>query len=236
MKIQDMPQSERPRERMIAHGVRALSNSELLAIIIRTGTPQMNAVEVAVHLLRFTEGKLGELCQLGMEGLQRIPGIGRSKAMQIMAGIELSRRMAEETARNENGTIRTPEDAFMNCAPLYDSDRIEQCWCVFLKANRKILGRMMVSSGGECMTAINSKAIVRKALDLGARAIILSHNHPSGETEPSQQDIAATEKLVEALQPFEITLMDHIILGTNSWFSFMKQETFTKSGKNCNKV
>lgn len=236
MKILEIPQNERPRERMIRCGARALSNAELLAIILRTGTGRMNAIDMAAMLLQRTQGRLSSLAQLGVDGMQKIEGIGPGKALQIGAALELARRLAEEDAAENHQIIKSPADAYHNLIPLFERGHNEECWCLFLKSTRKVIGSMKISSGGESMTFINSKDIVHRALDLGAKAVILAHNHPSGNTAPSIEDIKATEQLKNALDTFEIVLMDHIILGSDSYFSFMNNEEIPKSGKKCKKM
>lgn len=235
MKINEMPMDERPRERMMRHGARALGNAELLAVILSTGTRRMNVVEVARSLLSHAGGSLAELSEMNTEGMWKVPGIGRSKALQIAAAVEIARRIAEEKVSG-CAIIRSPQDAYMNFAPLYRSQRSEESWCLFLKNNRKVIGSMQVSSGGESMTVINNRAILRKALDLGAKALILSHNHPSGDPNPSSEDVRATENLDNALKSMEIALMDHIILCEDSFFSFAQNEKYSASGKKCKKM
>ncbi len=235
MKINEMPADERPRERMMRHGARSLSNAELLAVILRTGTQKMNAVEMARSLLSHAGGGLAELAEMNTEGMWRVPGIGRGKALQIAAAVEMARRIAQEKGSG-SGIISNPREAYLNLAPLYRTQRSEESWCIFLKNNRKVIGSMQVSSGGESMTAINNKAIVRKALDLGAKAVILSHNHPSGDPGPSSEDVRATENLDNALKSMEISLMDHIILCEDSFFSFAQNEKYSASGKKCKKM
>lgn len=234
-----MPPSERPRERMLTLGERALTNSELLAVIIGSGTRSLNAVEVAAQILSHVNGQLSELSSLGPHGMRRVSGMGPEKSLKLCACAELARRIALEHASANNNIINTPQDAYENLQPLFGSDRSEECWALFLKNNKKILGSLKVSSGGESMTHINHKSIVRRALDVGAKCVILSHNHPTGNVDPSMADIKATETLTDALHAFDITLMDHIILGTDSYFSFSTNKTYGKVEKNvtkCKKV
>lgn len=236
MKISDISAQDRPRERMMSHGPRALSNAELLAIIIRTGTGKENAVELAHRVLALTGGRLSEMQVLSMERLCTISGIKKAKAMQIVAALEFSRRIAEDLAYSSFSTIDGPEDAYRHLRPLFASDRVEECWCLFLKKNSKVLGSMFICRGGESVTSIDNRTIIRKALDLGAKGVIISHNHPSGIVEPSKEDIKATECLQNALETCDLMLMDHIILGENSYYSMSANKTYRKSGKKCNNM
>ncbi len=237
MKITELPAEERPRERMARQGARALSSAELLAVILRTGTKQMNVVQTAQALLKNAGGRLSELSHMSVESLSKVPGIGKSKALQIAACAELARRLAEENATCEtNNVIKTAHDAFRVCEPLFSSDRSEECWVLFLKSNSKMIGHMRASHGGESTTCINYKSILKKAIDLEAKAVILSHNHPSGNCQPSTADIEATEHLGDMLKAFDIQLLDHIILSDTGYFSFAGNETIPKSGIKCKKM
>ena len=228
MKICEMPQDERPRERMLSKGARSLGNAELLAVILRTGTAKMNAVEMAMNVLASVNGSLNELMDSDLAKLCRIPGIGQGKGLQICAISELARRMAEESARRDSAAVRTVEDAYKNLLPLYSSASSEECWCLFLKHNRRIADSLQVSKGGEISTVINIKAIVGKALDIGAKYVIRSHNHPSGDPHPSLADIKSTEQLHEALGTMEISLLDHLVIGSGNYFSFSENRVIGK--------
>lgn len=227
---------ERPRERMLQHGAASLSNAELLSVMLRTGTKEMNVIDVARLLMEHSGGSLAGLHDMSVENMCRIPGIGRGKALQMAAAFELARRMAVEKAGVENMAVRSPYDAFMNLAPHFTGDRLEECMVLFLKGNMKVLGRMLVSKGSETSTSISTKNIIRRALELGARALILSHNHPSGDPRPSKEDIRLTEELQDAARAFDLQLMDHIIISPDSYFSFSKNEEYAIGGKKCNKV
>lgn len=221
---------------MTSHGASSLSNAELLAVMLRTGTKGMNVIDLSRELLQQAGGKLTELQNMSVEGMCRIPGMGRGKALQMAAAFELARRMALEKAGSENIKVTTPQDAYLNLAPLFCKDRLEECICLFLKGNSKVLGSMQVSSGSECTTGISSSSIIQRALELGARGLIVSHNHPSGNPNPSKEDIRATEQLQKAAEAFEMRLLDHIIIGTNSYFSFSTNTEYKISGKKCKKM
>lgn len=225
-----MTAGERPRERMERCGARALSDAELLAIILRTGTPRNNVIDMARQVLALTGGKLCEFRNLGLESICRVDGMGKSKAMQVAAVMELARRMEEGS---EDKTVDGPEDAFHCLSPLFTTGSLEECWCLFMKRNGKVLGSMMVSRGSETSTQINIKQIIRRGLELNASGIILSHNHPSGNPEPSMEDIKMTEQLNDAMESFEMHLMDHIIISEDSWYSFSQNGKFSSK---CKKV
>lgn len=229
-----MAAEERPRERMDLYGERALSNAELLAIILRTGTPGCNILEVSRNLLG--SGGLRELSNMSYGRLRQIKGVGTIKAQQIVACMELARRLLQEETTFDCTIIRTPHDAYRNFLPLFTTSSLEECWCIFLKRNRHVIGSMMVSRGGENSTTMNIKPIIQKAIDLGASAVIVSHNHPSGDMRPSAEDVRVTEQLDDALKTFDLSLMDHIILSDNGYFSFSENGSFTKSGRKCKKM
>lgn len=221
---------------MMEYGARALSDAELLAIVLRTGTSRMNILEISRALLARAGGSLHSLTRMSLETMCTTEGIGSSKAMQISAIAELARRMEEESVRQQCSIINSPHDAYRNLVPLFTSDSVEECWCLFLKRNRSVIGSMMVSRGGETMTQISVKSIVKRALECGAAAVILSHNHPSGEADPSTADIQLTEKLNNAMEAFDLCLMDHIVIADSGYYSFSRESEFSRSGKKCKKM
>lgn len=224
MKIQEWNRDETPRERMMAAGASGLSAVELLAILLRTGTSGMNVVETARELLHSADNSLLRLSGMSVETLQRIKGIGEGKALTVAAAFELGKRLGKEMSKGHD-TIRNPQDAVNVLRRLYTTTEREECWCLFLKRSRALLGTMRISEGGESMTEINIKRIVGRALDLSAVAVILSHNHPGGDPRPSFQDIRLTKQLKQALAVFELSLTDHIILSESGWYSFSEEAT-----------
>lgn len=225
MKIKDWNVEDMPRERMLSLGASALSTAELLAILLRTGTRDRNVVEVSRELLYSADNSLVQLSEMPVESMEKINGIGPGKALVLGAAFDLFRRYSLEKDKLPE-TIRNAEDAARVLRRLLTADRQEECWCLFLKRSRSLLGYMRISEGGETMTEINIKRIVSRALDLKAASVILSHNHPGGDPRPSIPDIKLTRQLRNALQMFELSLTDHIIMAESSCYSFSMETIF----------
>lgn len=221
MKIMELCADERPREKMRSLGVRSLSNAELLAVLIRTGTPKKNAVEVAQGLMRLAEGRLSQLYALSLDRLCAEEGVGPGKAQTILAALELGRRSYGEEHPVEGRTSVTgPRMVYDLMAPLLRGLDHEECWVVYLNRANYVLGKEMVSSGGSSATVIDTRYIVRKVIERQASAVALVHNHPTGNPRPSDSDLRETQALRRALDTFDILLLDHVILADSRFFSF----------------
>lgn len=226
MKLKEMVPSERPREKMLKNGAKALSNAELLAVMLRTGTLGTNVLDLSMKLLEKAHGNLELLAGMSVEKLCCVEGIGKGKALTIAAAVEFGKRLASAMVEGAKIVINTPEDAAKLLSGLYSTDNREECWCLLLKRNRCLINSVKISDGGETMTQICIKSIVRNALDTQASAIILSHNHPGGNPKPSSADIKETMKLRRALETFDISLMDHIIISGRECYSFSMEKGF----------
>ena len=219
MKIKDLNADERPRELMLKSGAQNLSGAQLLAILLRTGSRSKNVLDVARDLLYSAEGSLNILSDMSLEKMCEVKGIGMDKAVTVAAAFELGRRLNCE--RDDGKVMITcASKAIRVLRPLFSSMETEELWCLFLKRWRRIISSERISSGGETLTEVNIKKIVRRSLDLKASAVILSHNHPSGNPKPSEADLKMTRKVKQALETFEIMLMDHIIVTEDDYFSF----------------
>lgn len=214
---------ERPREKMAEKGASALSNAELLAIIIRTGTGRQNALEVARTLLNASGGTLTELAGQSMDRMCRIEGIGQMKALTVSAAMELGRRFAVEKSGTSKISITNARMVSEIMNPLLKGKKIEECWILFLNRANFIIDKEMLSRGGTTATIIDKKIIVGKALDKVASGLIIVHNHPSGNPRPGKADIEQTDALRKALGTFDISLIDHVIISDNSFFSFAEE-------------
>lgn len=221
-----MTPSSRPREKMLKMGVGALTDAELLAVLLRTGVRGRNAVELSMNLLNGVNGNLETLSRMSVGNLCKNQGIGHGKAIVIACAVEFGRRLASSMLVNGKMVMDNPQDAARLLAGLYSTESREECWCLMLKRNRRLISSVKISEGGETMTEISIKAITRGALDVQAAAVILSHNHPGGDPRPSAADIKETMKLKRALETFEITLMDHIIISGNECYSFSTENVF----------
>jgi len=238
MKIAELNADDRPRERLIKKGAESLSTAELLAILLRTGKTGTNVIEVARNLLAAAGGRLGILSRWSVEAMCRMDGVGPGKAATVAAALELGRRMEQERLYGMQPSVGSAEEAYRLLRDKFTSDSREECWCIFLKKSCQLICCERISQGGEDVTEVSIKYIVKRALESEASLVILSHNHPSGNPRPSRPDIQITSRLKEALDTFDITLADHIIACEESFYSFCDEKVckFTKSGKKCKKV
>ncbi len=210
---------ERPREKVIANGIQHLTDTELLAILMGSGTRNTTAVELARIILGEVDNSLLELGRQSLSDLQKIKGIGPAKAISVMAAMELGRRRSG-THHVEKVSIKSSETVFSLFHPLLGDLEHEEFWLLMLNRANRVIGRFKVSQGGLSGTVIDTRIILKKALDNLASSIIVCHNHPSGNNQPSDADVKITEKLKKAAGILEIKLLDHIIIADKSYFSF----------------
>ena len=213
---------------MLEKGPGALSNAELLAIMIRTGTGKMNVVDVARTVLSSAAGRLKAIADMPMERLCSVSGIGRSKAVTIAAAFELGRRCSMELAVPDKVAVSSPKVVFRMMLPFLRGLDHEECWAMFLNRANYVLGKERMSVGGLESTVMDVKAILRRALERKASGVILVHNHPSGSAMPGQADIRQTAVLKKALQTCEIQLVDHVVVAEDSWYSFADERLVTE--------
>jgi DNA repair protein RadC len=214
--IQDMPGNERPRERLMQHGANALSNAELLAIILRTGTAQENVLHLAERILARYQGLQG-LSQTSPEELQQVAGLGEAKATQILAALEIGKR-----AMVYNGNERPIVNAAVDAARLVmdmRNLRQEQVRAILLDSGRRVIAIATVYIGTLNTSVLRVSEIFREAITRNSPALILAHNHPSGDPSPSPEDIELTRTLVAAGNLLDIQVLDHIIIGQPRWTS-----------------
>lgn len=223
--IKEWSVEERPREKMIAKGAKALNNSELLAIILRSGNSQQTAVDLAKVLLHHTDNSLTKLSKLSLEELCAINGIGISKGASIIAAFELSNRASAEPYLT-NPQITSAADAAFYMKPHFSNLLHEECWAMYLNVQNRVLHVECISKGGVTGTIIDAKIIIKRGVEKLAKNVIIFHNHPSGNPKPGIADKAETKKLREALNLMEISLMDHIILTDNNFYSFAENREF----------
>lgn len=226
MKIQEMFQDERPREKALKNGVEALSLTELLAIIIRNGQKGYNALEISRELVTACDGSLEKLMGLTLHEIQAVKGIGRLKALDIKVVLELGRRLLEEShCKLASSSIKGAADVFRIVDPLLRFASSEVCYALLLDSRNKVIDRMEVSVGGFSSTSPEVKKICNMAVRIKATGVILVHNHPSGLPEPSVQDIAYTERLRDALRLVDVELLDHLVYAPGSYYSFHEERT-----------
>jgi DNA repair protein RadC len=211
LRIKDQPPTERPRERLVTKGPDALSSAELIAILLRTGLRGANAVEVATQLLsRF--GSLQRLARASVEELQSVRGVGRDKAVTLRAAFTLARRMAEEL-QQESPVLDHPEAvvALLRAQNLVKD--VETLQVLLLNTRRRLIGVEEIADGTLDTLLVHAREVFKRAIAANASAIVLAHNHPSGDPTPSEADIRVTRDLIRAGQVLRIDVLDHIILG-----------------------
>lgn len=219
IKMKELPESEKPYEKMEIYGAKRLSNSELLAIIIKTGTKNESALILAQKILKLSGKKenLSALGELTIEELEKINGIGRVKAIQILAVTELARRITSPTNILEY-KIRSTEDIANLFKSEMSNEKREIAKVVILNSKNKILKIIDLSIGGTNYAILEPKIALSDAIKMQASKIILVHNHPSGDPKPSQQDFQATDRIYEAASIMGIELLDHVIIGKNNQY------------------
>ncbi|MGN0196076.1 MAG: DNA repair protein RadC [Candidatus Cryptobacteroides sp.] len=226
MKIEELCLDERPREKLVEKGAEALSNAELLAILLRSGTPKMNALEVARSLLGTSGGSLANLSAMSIERMLSLPGMGIAKAASVVAAFELGRRFAYGKAAVPKIAIESSSQVYAVMSPILKGLDHEECWILFLNRAHYIMCREKISSGGLSSTSIDVMAICSRALEMRSPCIILVHNHPSANPRPSASDTSATEELSRALHQVKIEILDHLIVSDDSYFSFAENRVF----------
>ncbi len=225
--VKELPTSERPYEKCERYGAGALSDAELLAVIIRTGTKKQRAIDLAVNILNYSTAYPGlkGLNYLSMKELTRIKGIGRVKAIELLCLTELTRRMAKEATR-DSLRLTAPQSV----ADYYMQDMrhrtAEQVLLVMLDSKNRILKDLVISEGTVNTSIMPVREVFVYAVKYEAVNIILLHNHPSGDPTPSSEDIRVTKKIAEAGKLIGISLMDHIIIGDNRYISLKEQGFF----------
>jgi len=219
MKIKDLPDSSKPRERFLKFGAEALSDAELFAIILRTGSKGDNVIEMSNRLI--SKFGLTNLFDSSLKELQEVNGIGPNKAMQILSIAELSKRYEnEKSGVNKINKITCAEDVFKLFHRRLRDKKQEHFFILMLNSQNNIIAEQEISKGVLDAAIIDPRAIFNPAIKNSASKIILIHNHPSGNPEPSQEDIEVTEKIVEAGEQVGIKVLDHVIIGKEGWWSW----------------
>jgi DNA repair protein RadC len=217
--VKSWAEDDRPREKMIHKGKTSLSDAELIAILMNTGTKNENVVELAKRILSSVQNDLLALSKLNVKELMRFKGIGEAKAITITSALELGRRRRDCEATQKT-IISTSKDAYELLASSLSDLPHEEFWILLLNRAHKVIGKFSVSSGGLTGTVADQRIIFKKALDQSACGIILAHNHPSGNLKPSQADIQLTKRLVEGGRILDIPIMDHLIITETNYYSF----------------
>ncbi|HUW05392.1 MAG TPA: DNA repair protein RadC [Williamwhitmania sp.] len=217
--IKEWAVEDRPREKLLTKGTAALSDAEHLAILIGSGTKKESAVELSRRMLQSVSNNLDELGRLDVKALCRFKGIGEAKALTIVAALELGRRRKLQDALVK-ASVTSSQDAFNLFHPLVADIPHEEFWVLLLNRANKIIGRERTSMGGVSGTVVDLKLILKRGLEVLASSIILCHNHPSGNNKPSDHDKQITQKVKQACELLDISLLDHIIVAGSTYFSF----------------
>lgn len=217
--IKDWAEDDRPREKLITKGRSALSDAELLAILIQSGTIKNSALDLGKAILNSVENDLNKLAQLSVEELTRIPGIGEAKAVSIIATMELARRKSSEDRRS-NKIVRSSQSAYEYLKPFLLDLMHEEFWMLCLSRRMEVQKTIRVSIGGVSGTFVDPRIIFRYALQNLSNTILLCHNHPSGNLNPSTEDLTLTQNIKSAAQYLDISIADHLIFTNNGYYSF----------------
>jgi len=212
-------EDDRPREKLPRQGKRALSNAELIAILLGSGNRSQSAVELSKHILEDSGGRLRELSRLSVADLTKRKGIGPVKAITLIAALELANRSGAEGSMDRK-KVSCSRDVYAFFKPLLQDSTYEEFWILLLNRGNKILRSICISQGGLSGTVADPKKIFKSALELYAASVVLCHNHPSGNIKPSESDIRLTQKLKKAGAFLDLPVIDHIIIGENNYFSF----------------
>lgn len=218
--IKQWAEDDRPREKAMTKGFSALSDTELLAILISTGTREESAVDLAKRILALTNNNLVELGKLKFKDLQKVKGIGIAKAITIATAMELGRRRNLAEAKSDHIFLTSSAQAFAYFHPILADSPIEEFWVAYLNRSNRLIEVKRVSEGGVSGTVADPKVIFKHAVDLLASNVVLCHNHPSGSKSPSEADKRLTKRLVEAGKLIDVHVMDHIIIAEQNYYSF----------------
>lgn len=221
--IKDWSPADQPREKLRDHGARFLSNAELLAILIGSGTIDLSAVDLSKIILTSVQNNLNSLSKLSFHQLKKFKGIGEAKAIKIVSAMELGRRQ-QITELNKRYKITSSQSVFDLMSPKLGLLSHEEFWIIYLNNSNLVLAKSQISKGGITAAVVDIRLVLKNALELGAVGLILVHNHPSGTLKPSQSDFDITRKLQKAALTLDIKVLDHIILTEKSYFSFADEK------------
>lgn len=228
MKIMDLSEGERPREKMLAHGAFTLSNGELLAVLLRSGRRGESAVEMAQRLLSKAGGQLSKLFSMNLRELGSLPGIGTGKACSLLAAAELGRRFFSEESALEKKPVTSARMIYELMLPHLKGAEKEECWVIYLNAAWYLLGKERLTIGTGNSTAFDVREVLKSALERRAYAVVLVHNHPSGNPHASRSDMQITEELRKACDRLGISLVDHVIVSDDCFYSFNEDRRYSR--------
>ena len=222
LNLKNWSEADRPREKCVSHGLSALTDAELIAILLRSGTRQETFVDLAKRVLSMTDNRLNRLSEWSLRDLQQIHGIGQTKAVTLLVAFELGRRVRAEKA-GEQHKMLSPMEVYEYMLPRNGHLGHEEFWVLYLNQAAVLIKADKVSQGGLTMTAVDVRLILKQALELSATGLILCHNHPSGDVVPSRFDDQLTNQLCEAARLLNIQGTDHIVISRNSYYSYQQE-------------
>ena len=225
MTIKNWADTDKPREKMIAQGKTALSNAELLAILLGSGSADESAVELSRRILASVNNSLTTLGKQSLQQLQAFKGIGQAKAITILAATEMGRRRTAETPELQP-TIEVAHNVFTLMQPLIGELPHEEFWVLYLNSTNRVIHKARLFSGGITHTTVDVRLLFKTALEQGAIALILVHNHPSGSITPSKEDIELTQRVKTAGDMLDIKLLDHVIVTEKEYLSLLDERLF----------
>jgi DNA repair protein RadC len=223
--VKELPLDDRPREKLLLRGAQSLSDAELVAILLRTGKKGKSVIEIARELIS-SEGNLAMLATKTVDSLQLISGIGKDKAAALAAAFELSRRILSQPKWLANKKITSPLDIAEIFIPILRDDNKEKFIVVCLNSANKVIKHETISIGNLNSSVVHPREVFKVAIDNSAASIILIHNHPSGNPEPSNEDIRITKKIAETGKIMEIPVFDHLIIAGETYTSFVEKRLF----------
>lgn len=219
LSISQWAEDDKPREKLLLKGKHSLSDAELIAILIGSGSRDETAVDLSKRILNSVENNLVELSKMSVIDLCKFKGIGDAKAITIIAALELGRRRRESEVIQKK-KITSSKDAYEILQTVLSDVYHEEFWILLLNRANQVMSKVCISEGGTSATVVDPKKIFKTALENNAVAIVLGHNHPSGNLKPSEEDMKITKKIIEAGKFLEISVLDHLIIGENAYFSF----------------
>ena len=222
--IREWAEGDRPREKLLLKGKQSLSDAELIAILMGSGSRNESAVDLAKRILKDSNDNLIEISKLGVKDLMKFKGVGEAKAISIIAALELGKRRRGAEAL-EKKKITSSQDLFEYFSGILGDSNYEVFYILLLNRANKVIREIMISEGGLSGTVADPKKIFKIALEYNASGIILCHNHPSGNIQPSDADIKLTKKLRNAGEMLDLPVIDHIIIGEENYYSFADENT-----------
>ena len=219
MSIKFLAEDDRPREKFLLNGKNALSDAELLAIIMGSGNREDSAVELGRKILNSVANNWHNLSLLSLSDLMKFKGVGEAKAISIAAALEIGHRRAAQEVP-EKIQIRESKDIYKVLQPYLSDLQTEEFWAVFLNQNNRIVGKARLSAGGINQSVVDVRILFKTALEHLSTAIAIAHNHPSGNLKPSQEDLRITKQIADAGKILNIQLLDHLIISQNAYLSF----------------